>query len=206
MEHCADSGGSSDEMDMTLRDEDIDLSPEAMSMISECKRAEIRKICKSGFGREFMKGHVESEYANFSTLLNMLERNQLVSVDEVKREALSFLDAQIWSFQDPSHHVKSATYQRSEMIVMAENLKQRFEDLVDESSVHIQSTEFRIVKNLSEIFPHLDHIALHLKVNQYLGQRMTERGIDVALAVNEISEEIFNAETDSDGLPKLLRG
>ena len=206
MEHCAES---SDEIDMTSSDEDIDMSPEPMSRISEDQRAEIRKICKSGFGSEFMKGHVDSEYANFSVLLDMLQRNQFASVDEVKREAVSFLDAQIGWFQDPSHQPKSERYQRSEMIGMAENLKQRFEDLVDESSVHLQSTEFTIVEKLCEIFPHLDHIALHLKVNQYLGQRMTkssEKSIDVALAVNEISEEIFNAETDSDGLPKLLRG
>jgi len=143
------------------------------------------------------------------------------------------------------------------MILMIENLKQRFEDLVDSESItsgqglpqkqhqqsnssepssssqcqgqetsiestlsgrmqtadlesgdHCQSTEYKIVERLCEIFPHLDHIGLHLKVNHYLGERRikvkgSEKNIDVALAVNEVSEEIFNAETDSNGLPKI---
>ena len=72
----------------------------------------------------------------------------------------------------------------------------------ESSSVHCQSTEYKIVERLFEILPHLDHIELHRKVNRYLGERLTkmngisENGIDVALAVNEISEAIFNAETD----------
>ena len=72
----------------------------------------------------------------------------------------------------------------------------------ESSSVHCQSTEYKIVGRLFEILPHLDHIELHRKVNRYLGERLTkmkgssENGIDVALAVNEISEAIFNAETD----------
>ena len=212
MENCAKSGRSSNEIDLALTDEDndIDMCPEPMSRISEHKRAEIRNICESGFGKEFMKDHAESEFANFSTLLDMLQRNQFASVAEVKREAVCFLDAQLWRFQDSSSQTKSGTYQRSEMIVMAENLKQRFEELVvDEASVHCQSTEFMIVERLCEIFPHLDHIELHLKVNHYLGQRMTkrpkgsEKGIDVALAVNEISEEIFEAESDFVRFPKI---
>ena len=46
-------------------------------------------------------------------------------------------------------------------------------------------------------------------MNRYLGEIMTktksssEKSIDVALAVNEISEAIFNEETDSDGFPKI---
>ena len=76
----------------------------------------------------------------------------------------------------------------------------------ESSSVHWQ---YKIVERLFEILPHLDHIELHRKVNRYLGERLTkmkgssENGIDVALAVNEISEAIFNEETDSDGFPKI---
>ena len=210
MEHCAESGSSSDEIDITLTDEDIDVSPAPKSRISEDKREEIRKICRSGFGSEFMRDHAESEYANFSTLLDMLQRNQFASVNEVNREAQHFLDAQLCWFQDPTHQSKSGiVFQRSEMILMAENLKQRFEDLVDlEIGDHFQSTEYKIVERLIEIFPHLDHIEVHLKVNRYLGERLTkmtnrETVIDVALAVNEISEAIFNEETDFDGFPKI---
>ena len=210
MEHCAESGSSSDEIDTTLTDEDIEVSPEPKSRISEDKREEIRKICRSGFGSEFMRDHAESEYANFSTLLDMLQRNQFASVNEVNREAQHFLDAQLCWFQDPTHQPKSGTvFQRSEMMLMAENLKQRFEDLVDlEIGDHFQSTEYKIVERLIEIFPHLEHIELHLKVNHFLGERLTkmtnrETVIDVALAVNEISEAIFNEETDFDGFPKI---
>ena len=73
----------------------------------------------------------------------------------------------------------------------------------ESSSVHCQSTEYKIVERLFEILPHLDHIELHRKVNRYLGERLTkmngssENGIDVALAVNEISEAIFS-ENDID--------
>ena len=74
----------------------------------------------------------------------------------------------------------------------------------ESSSVHWQSTEYnKIVERLFEILPHLPHIELHLKVNRYLGERLTktkgssENGIDVALAVNEISEAIFS-ENDID--------
>ena len=208
MEHCAKPASPSVQIDLTLSDDDIDMSPGPISRISEDKRKEIRNICKSGFGSEFMRDHAESEYANFSTLLDMLQRNQFASVDEVKREAVHFLDAQLCWFQDPTHQPKNGTiFQRSEMILMAENLKQRFEDLVDLD--HWQSTEYKIVERLCEIVPHLDHIELHLKVNRYLGEIMTktksssEKSIDVALAVNEISEAIFNEETDSDGFPKI---
>ena len=210
MEHCAESGSSSDEIDTTLADEVIEVSPDPKSRISEDKREEIRKICRSGFGSEFMRDHAESEYANFSTLLDMLQRNQFASVNEVNREAQHFLDAQLCWFQDPTHQPKSGTvFQRSEMMLMAENLKQRFEDLVDlEIGDHFQSTEYKIVERLIEIFPHLDHIEVHLKVNHFLGERLTkmkhrEKDIDVALAVNEISEAIFNEETDFDGFPKI---
>ena len=211
MEHFAEADSSSDEIDLTLTDEDIDVSPGPKSRISEHKRVEIRNICKSGFGSEFMRDHAESEYANFSRLLDMLQSNQFASVDEVKREAQNFLDAQLCWFQDPTHQPKSGTiFQKSEMILMAENLKQRFKDLVDlEGSAHCQSTEYKIVERLSEIFPHLDNIELHLKANHYLDKRLRkmkssgEKDIDVALAVNGISEAIFNEETDSDGFPKL---
>ena len=72
-------------------------------------------------------------------------------------------------------------------------------DLVEESSVHLQSTEYKIVQRLGEIFPHLNQWKIHLKVNHYLDKmKSREKGIDVALAVNEISEAIFNAMTDLD--------
>ena len=81
---------------------------------------------------------------------------------------------------------------------MAENLKQRFVSLVAESNV--QSAEYLIAEQLFEIFPQLDHIELHRRVNHYLsqsGNNMKEGGIAVALAVNEISLEIFEGSSTS---------
>ena len=73
----------------------------------------------------------------------------------------------------------------------------RFLNLVgDESSV--QSTEFEIVEKLVELFPQLNHIELHRRVNHYLGKSGNKRDIDVAFAVIEISQEIFDTETDFD--------
>ena len=77
-----------------------------------------------------------------------------------------------------------------------------FSGKVPENSVRRQ-TEYKIVQKLCEIFPHLDNIELHLKVNHYLDKRLTkvksssEKDLDVALAVNEISEAIANSETDA---------
>lgn len=163
---------------------------EPKSQISEHKKAEIRNICESRFGSEFMKElGAESEHANFSTILEMLRRNEFASVDEVKGEAVRFLDAQIRWFAKPSNGVLMD--QRREMVVMAENLKERFDNLVDSESSDVQS-EFVIVEQLFEIFPQLDHLELHRRVNHYLnGNKMSK--IDVAFAVNEISQEIFDA-------------
>ena len=179
-------------------DEGIDMSPEPKPRISEHKKAEIRNICESRFGREFMKElGADCEHANFSTILEMLRRNEFASVEEVKEEAVHFLDAQVKWFQNPSNGV--LVDQRKEMIVMAENLKQRFANLVDDESSAVHS-EFVIVEQLFEIFPHLDHIELHRRVNHYLsraGNKMSR--IDVAFAVNEISQEIF----EGHGTPVL---
>ena len=197
------------QIDLTLSDDDIDMSPEPILRISEDKRKEIRNICKSGFGSEFMRDHAESEHVNFSTLLDMLRRNQFASVEEVKREAICFLDAQVRWIQNPANLLSKATYQRSEMIAMAENLKQRFVDLVDESNaeekciqnVMERSTEDVIVEKLSEIFPHLHHSELPLKVNHFLIESVNnnEKEIDIAFAVSEISQQILNADNASDG-------
>ena len=175
-------------------DEGIDMSPEPRYRISEHKKAEIRNICESRFGSEFMKElGSESEHANFSTILEMLRRNEFASVDEVKGEAVRFLDAQIRWFGKPSNGVLMD--QRREMVVMAENLKERFDNLVDSESSDVQS-EFVIVEQLFEIFPQLDHLELHRRVNHYLnGNKMSK--IDVAFAVNEISKEIFDAPDTS---------
>ena len=209
MEHCAKPASPSVQIDLTLSDDDIDMSPGPISRISEDKRKEIRNICKSGFGSEFMREHTKSEHVNFSTLLDMLRRNQFGSVDEVKREAICFLDAQVRWFQNPDNLLSNTTHQRSEMIVMAENLKQRFGDLVDESnpeerciqSVMERSTKNVIVEKLREIFPHLHHSELPLKVNYYLVESVNnnEKEIDIEFAVNEISQQILNTEDDLDG-------
>ena len=216
MERCARQGNPSVQIDLaTLTDDDIDMSPDPILRISDHKRREIRNICKSGFGSEFMIDHsadAESEHANFSTLLQMLRKNQFASVDEVKREAICFLHTQVKWFQNPANKTSNATHQNSEMIVMAENLKQRFVDLVDDDSNaeerHTQSqpsTEEAIVEKLCEIFPHLHHSSvLPLKVNHYLvesvnNNKSNEKDIDVDFAVNEISQEILNMESGSDG-------
>ena len=173
---------------------------EPKSQISEHKKAEIRNICKSRFGREFMKVHSGvrprrlGAFTNFSTLLDMLRRNQFASVDEVKEEAVCFLDAQVRWFQNPSNGEK---HRRNEMVAMAENLKEMFLNLVDDTSI-VQSTEFEIVEKLVELFPQLDHIELHRRVNHYLSKSGNKRDIDVAFAVIEISQEIFDTETDFD--------
>ena len=181
---------------LTLADEDSDMTPEPKSRISEHKKAEIRNICKSRFGSEFLKDHAaESEHANFSTILDMLRKNEFASVDELKGEAVSFLDAQVRWFQNPEN---GEMQQRKEMILMAEDLKQRFVSLMSENSV--QSAEYLIAEQLFEMFPQLDHIELHRRVNHYLsqsGNNMNEGGIAVALAVNEISLEIFEGSTTS---------
>lgn len=209
MEHCAKSASPSVQIDLTLSDDDIDMSPGPISRIGEDKRREIRNICKSGFGSEFMREHTKSEHVNFSTLLDMLRRNQFASVEEVKREAICFLDAQVRWFQNPDNLLSNTTHQRSEMIVMAENLKQRFGDLVDESNpeerciqnVMERSTKNVIVEKLREIFPHLHHSELPLKVNYYLVESVNnnEKEIDIEFAVNEISQQILNTENDLDG-------
>ena len=95
------------------------------------------------------------------------------------------------------------------MIVMAENLKQRFGDLVDESNpeerciqnVMERSTKNVIVEKLREIFPHLHHSELPLKVNYYLVESVNNsvKEIDIGFAVNEISQQILNTENDLDG-------
>ena len=178
---------------LTLADEDIDMTPEPKLRISEHKKAEIRNICKSRFGSEFMKDHAESGHANFSTLLDMLRRNEFASVDELKGEAVCFLDAQVRWFQNPSN---GEMQQRREMIVMAENLKQRFVSLVSESS--IQSAEYLIAEQLFEMFPQLDHIELHRRVNHYLSRsRSNTAETGIALAVTEISLEIFDGSSSS---------
>ena len=198
MEHATRADA---QIDATLVNEDIDVSPEPKSQISEHKKAEIRNICKSRFGSVFMKEHAESDFANLSTLLDILQRNQFSSVDEVKREAVCFFDAQVRWFQNPSN---GEMHQRNEMVLMAENLKQRFVNLVnDERSV--QSTEFVIVEKLSEIFPQMDHLELHRRVNHYIDQSRNytnRRGIDVAFAFIEIAQQISVTETDSIIQPK----
>ena len=210
MEHSSTLSSPDVQIDLTtLSDDDIDMSPGPTLRISEDKRREIRNICKSGFGSEFMREHTKSEHVNFSTLLDMLRRNQFGSVDEVKREAICFLDAQVRWFQNPDNLLSNATHQRSEMIVMAENLKQRFGDLVDEGNpeerciqnVMERSTKNVIVEKLREIFPHLHHSELPLKVNYYLVESVNnnEKEIDIEFAVNEISQQILNTENDLDG-------
>ena len=209
MEHSARLSSPDVQIDLTtLSDDDIDMSPGPTLRISEDKRIEIRNICKSGFGSEFMREHAESEHVNFSTLLDMLRRNQFASVDEVKREAICFLDAQVRRFQNPTNQATNGTHQMSEMIAMAENLKQRFADLVYEShveerctqSVMERSTKNVIVEKLCEIFPHLHYSEVPLKVNQYLIESVNnnQKEIDVGFAVNEISQQILNTENGSD--------
>ena len=181
---------------LTLADEDIEMFPEPKSRISEHKKAQISNICQSRFGSEFLKDHGGSKHANFSTLLEMLRMNQFASVGEVKGEAVCFLDAQVRWFQNP---LNGEMQQRTEMVLMAENLKQRFVNLVENESSG-QATEYLIADQLFEIFPQLDHIELHRRVNHFLsqsGNNMKERDIDVALAVNEISQEIFDGSGTS---------
>ena len=211
MNRCSRTGSPNVQIDLTLSDDDIDMSPgpEPILRISEDKRKEIRNICKSGFGSEFMRDYAESEHVNFSTLLDMLRRNQFASVDEVKREAICFLDAQVRWFQNPANQPTNGMHQKSEMIVMAENLKQRFDDLVDESNAEercIQNTLERstkdvIVDKLREIFPHLHHSELPLKVNHYLIDSVNnnKKQIDIEFAVSEISQQILNTENGSGG-------
>ena len=209
MEPCAKAASPSVQIDLTLSDDDIDMSPGPISRISEDKRKEIRNICKSGFGSEFMREHSESEHVNFSTLLDMLRRNQFASVEEVKQEAICFLDAQVSWFQNPDNVLCKGTHQRSEMIVMAENLKQRFIDLEDESNAEERRTQYVmerstknvIVEKLREIFPHLHHSELPLIVNHYLVESVNNsvKEIDIGFAVNEISQQILNTENDLDG-------
>ena len=170
----------------------IDMSPQPKSRISEDKKAEIRSICESRFGSEFMKERsAECEHENFSTILEMLRRNEFASVEEVKGEAVRFLDAQVRWIQNPSNDISRD--QRKEMIVMAEHLKQKFVNLADNESSNVQSAEIVIVEQLFEIFPQLDHLELHRRVNLYLGQSGNK--IDIAFAVNEISQEIFTSVT-----------
>ena len=101
----------------------------------EQKRKEIRDICKSAFGSEFMKSHSDSD-ADFSTILEMLQKDAFANVNEVRLEAIAFLDDQVRWFENPTLEIPDTKYQRSEMIAMAENLKQRFLDLVDDSKAN----------------------------------------------------------------------
>ena len=47
-------------------------------------------------------------------------------------------------------------------------------NLMGESSVNWQTTEYKIVQELCKIFPHLDNIELHLKVNHHFDKRLTK--------------------------------
>ena len=64
-----------------------------------------------------------------------------------------------------------------------------------------KSTKNVIVEKLREIFPHMHHSELPLKVNHYLVENVNnnEKEIDIAFTVNEISQQLLNADTALDG-------
>ena len=173
------------------------------------KRKEIRDICKSAFGSEFMKSHSDGD-ADFSTILEMLQKDEFANVNEVRLEAIAFLDDQVRWFENPTLEVPDTKYQRSEMIAMAENLKQRFLDLVDDSKADggecglSDSKELRIVEKLQEMFPQLHPSELSLKTNHYLLESINSletsvRDIDIESAVNEISQVILSTQVFLEG-------
>merc|ERR1719192_428440 len=90
------------------------------------------------------------------------------------------------------------------MIAMAENLKQRFLDLVDDSKAdggecsRSDSKELMIVEKLQEMFPQLHPSELSLKTNHYLLER-SATDIDIESAVNEISQDILSTQDFPDG-------
>ena len=193
----------------TLSDDDVDMNPEPFPRISEQKKREIRDICKSAFGSEFLKSHSDCD-ADFSTLLDMLSKNEFANVDEVRREAIDFLDDQVRWFENPNLEVPNTKYQRSEMIVMAENLRQRFLEMVDDSRAdggecHAGiSKEVVIVEKLQEMFPQLHLSELSLKANNYLlesanNKKMRVTDIDIEFAVNEITQDILSTQDFLDG-------
>ena len=96
------------------------------------------------------------------------------------------------------------------MIAMAENLKQRFLDLVDDSKAdggecgRSDSKELMIVEKLQEMFPQLHPSELSLKTNHYLLESINSletsvRDIDIESAVNEISQDILSTQDFPDG-------
>ena len=173
------------------------------------KRKEIRDICKSAFGSEFMKSPSDSD-ADFSTILEMLQKDAFANVNEVRLEAIAFLDDQVRWFENPTLDVPDTKYQRSEMIAMAENLRQRFLDLVDDSKAdgvecsRSDSKELMIVEKLQELFPQLHPSELSLKTNHYLLESINSletsvTDIDIESAVNEISQDILSTQDFPDG-------
>ena len=210
MEHASSSVNPGDTIDLTtLSDDDVDMSPEPYPRISEQKKKEIRNICKSAFGSEFMKSHSDCD-ADFSTLLDMLSKNEFANLNEVRREAIDFLDDQVRWFENPTLEVPCTKYQRSEKIAMAENLKQRFLDLVDDSKAdggecsRSDSKELMIVEKLQELFPQLHPSELSLKTNHYLLESINSletsvTDVDIEFAVNEISQDILSTQDFPDG-------
>ena len=83
---------------------------ESLSMDEmEQKRKEIRDICKSAFGSEFMKSHSDGD-ADFSTILEMLQKDAFANVNEVRLEAIAFLDDQVRWFENPTLEVPDTKY------------------------------------------------------------------------------------------------
>ena len=194
---------------ITLEDDDEDMD-QGSPRIPLYQKKDMEQICNSVFGQRFLKQEFLNSYGwlpeNLGTVLEMLKRDEYACINEAANHALKILDSFIDHFAgfaerepDLNGKITNSNISKGELICMADHLKDRFAELLDQDVQELQSgeiTEDAIMYKLIEIFPDMDREILIIKTKKYL-ETNTKENNELSLAVNEISQELLNEPAKS---------